>query len=370
MNARSDYDVATGAIRRRLSPLRLVLAAFVLPVVLLASGCGSGGRGPSLTSRFVQSNLISDQAGVAANTDANLVNAWGISMTPSGPFWVSDNGTGKTTVYDSSGASLGLVVTIPGVGGATGTPTGQVANQTASFALASGGPAKFIFASEDGTISAWNSGSTAVTVVNRSGSGAVYKGLATGLSGGSVFLYAANFHGNSIDRFDANFNFVNSFTDPAIPAGYAPFNVAFLNSKLYVTYAKQLSPANHDDDPGAGNGFVDVFNADGTSPVRLVSRGMLNSPWGMVIAPSSFGDVSNALLVGNFGDGWINAYNPATGDFLGSLKSPSGSPIAIDGLWGLTFGNGGAAGSPNTLYFSAGPGGESHGLFGSLTLSP
>jgi uncharacterized protein (TIGR03118 family) len=208
-----------------------------------------------------------------------------------------------------------------------------------------------------------------VTVSDQSGSGAVYKGLALASNGGSNFLYAANFNANSIDVFDTNFNLTSHFTDPGIPSGFAPFGIANFSGQLYVTFAKQDS-AKHDDVAGAGNGYVDIFNPNGTLVQRLVSQGALNSPWGLAIAPSGFGTFGGALLVGNFGDGKINAYSATTGKSLGALDDSTGKAIAIPGLWGLIFGNGGSGGSTGTLYFTSGPNNEQDGLFGSIAPSP
>ena len=314
--------------------------------------------------------LVSDQAGVAANTDPQLVNAWGIADAPGGDFWVNDNGTGVSTLYNTAGVKQSLVVTVPPPGGsaATSTPTGMVFNSTNSFAVG-GAAAAFIFCTEDGTISGWNSGTVATLTVDKSSSGAVYKGLAQGSTGGGNVLYVANFHSGTVDIYDASYNFVSSFTDPALPSGYAPFNVATINGKLYVSYAEQMGPDNHDEVDGAGLGFVDTFNMDGTNPHRLISQGHLNAPWGMVMSPSTFGQYGNDLLVGNFGDGTINVYNPSSGAYLGTLSTAVGTPLVVDGLWALIFGNGGSGGNTGTLYFSAGPSGESHGLFGSITTS-
>jgi len=330
-------------------------------------------------SRYIQTNLVSDVPGLAQLTDSSLVNAWGMSFSPTSPVWISDNGADVATLYrgDTPGvpiAKVPLTVTIP-----DGAPTGQVFNPTSDFVVSAGGasaPARFIFASENGSIDAWNPGvpppgpstmaQSMVTVT-----GAVYKGLAlsTGVSGSHLF--AANFHDNRIDVFNGNFQLVQldgSFADPMLPAGYAPFDVANLGGRLFVTYAMQDAAA-HDDVAGQGHGFVDVFDLEGHLLQRLISHGRLNSPWGLALAPGGFGQFSGDLLVGNFGDGRINAYDPSTGEFVGVLSSRPGKPIVIDGLWALLFGNG-TAGTPTTLLFSAGPDGEQHGLFGSIALAP
>jgi uncharacterized protein (TIGR03118 family) len=335
---------------------------------------------------YLQNNLISDIPGVAAFTDANLVNPWGIVASPNGPFWINDNGAGVSTLYDGNGnsipASSPLVVTVPlppGSTAANSSPTGIVFNNTADFALAPGNnsSAVFIFATEDGTISGWNptvnatnailkvDNSTVPTAVN----GAVYKGLALGSNATGNFLFAANFRSGAIDVFDKDFRaatLTGNFTDPNLPAGFAPFDIANMSGQLFVTYAKQ-NAAKHDDVAGPGNGFIDVFDTNGNFVKRFASQGNLNSPWGMAMAPSTFGQFAGDLLIGNFGDGRINAFNPANGAFQGQLQSATGTPLAINGLWGLDFGNGIGAGSQNTLFFTAGIGDEGHGLFGSLT---
>lgn len=338
------------------------------------TGCGGGGGGshPSTASVYKQANLVADQAGVAAQTDPNLVNAWGIAFSPTGPFWIANNHSGTSTLYDGSGALQPLVVTLPAAPGIAGpgSPTGTVFNSTSDFVIGGSGPSVFIFASEDGTLSAWNaaSGKAGVIVADRSALGAVYKGLAIAATASGNFLYATNFHAGVVDQFDAGFHLVGSFTDTSMPAGFAPFGIQNIGGSLYITFAKQLAPDNHDDQSGPGNGFVDVFTPAGVLIKRLVSHGPLNSPWGLALAPVGFGQFSSALLVSNFGDGHISAFNPTTGNFLGQIQDASGKPVLIDGLWGLTFGNGGKAGPATTLFFTAGPGAESHGLFGTLTL--
>ncbi|HTQ29594.1 MAG TPA: TIGR03118 family protein [Opitutaceae bacterium] len=322
-------------------------------------------------NEFQQTNLVSDLPGVAAHTDPNLVNPWGISFSSTSPFWIADNGAGVSTLYNSTGTPQSLVVTIPKPGGGTAAPTGTVFNgNSAAF-----GGDRFIFASEDGTITGWKSGTAATTLLDNSAGGSVYKGLAISSGGGNSYLYATDFHNNRIAVLSSTGapTLTGSFSDPTLPAGFAPFNIENIGSKLYVTYALQ-DAAGHDDVAGPGNGFVDTFNLNGDFLGRLTSGGPLNSPWGLALAPAGFGSFGGDLLVGNFGDGTINAYNPGTGNFVGTLDDPSGNPIVIEGLWGLAFGNGGSGGSPGTLYFAAGiPGDgeiEDHGLFGSLTAIP
>jgi uncharacterized protein (TIGR03118 family) len=335
---------------------------------------------------YVQTNLVSDIAGSAPHTDSNLLNPWGLSYAPGGPFWVSDNNGGVTTVYDGQGVTQQAPVKIPppagSAAGTAGTATGTVYNGdgTAFNVTESGrsGSSLFLFDTEDGTIVGWSpgvDGGKAILAVDNSakpsaGNGAVYKALAIGTdSSNRLLLYAANFRAGTIDVFDKTFKpttVSGGFSDPNIPQGFAPFDIQQLNGKLYVTYAKQDS-TKHDDVGGAGNGYVDVFNTDGVLQMRLVSQGPLDSPWGLAIAPSNFGPFSNDLLVGNFRDGKINAFDPTHGTFLGSLSGANGNTIIIPGLWSLMFGNGGQGGSTNALYFTAGSNGEKDGLFGSLT---
>jgi uncharacterized protein (TIGR03118 family) len=348
-------------------------AAVVAASVWIAPACLAAGV-------YQQSNLVSDLPGMAAHTDSHLVNPWGIASSANSPFWVADNHTGVSTLYDSSGAPQSLVVTVPPApGGTEGSPTGTVFNGSTDFEVSPGSPARFIFATEDGTISGWapSSGTAAVIKVNNSPSEAVYKGLAIGNNGTNNFLYATNFHANSVNVFNATYapaTLAGSFSDPTIPMGFAPFNIQNISGVLYVTYALQ-DAARHDDVPGPGNGFINKFDLNGNSLGRFASNGTLNSPWGMALAPAGFGEFGGDLLVGNFGDGRINAFDPVTGAFLGQMKDGSGSPITIKGLWGLRFGNGGNGGDPNTLYFAAGipgPAGavEDHGLFGSISVVP
>ncbi len=332
---------------------------------------------PSVAGAFLETPLVSDQTGVAPITDADLVNGWGIAMNPtSGGFWVSSNGANLTDIYtgDVNGTALakaGLEVTIPG-----GAPTGQVFNPTTDFVVTSGatsGPAQFITASENGIVTGWNpnvpaSSTTAQTAFTASDA-AVYKGIALANNGAGNFLYLADFHNNKIDVLDSSFHLTTlsgNFTDPNEATGFAPFNIAAINGQLYVSYALQ-DAAKHDDVAGAGNGYIDVFDLNGNFVKRLVSQGALNSPWGMVQAPAGFSNLGGDLLVGNFGDGKINAYNATDGTLIGSLDTANGQPMVIDGLWGLTFGNGQTAGSTKTLYFAAGPDAEAHGLFGKIT---
>jgi uncharacterized protein (TIGR03118 family) len=324
-------------------------------------------------NNFTQINLVSDIPGLAATTDPDLVNPWGIAFSPMSPIWVSDNGQGVATIYNGAGVQQALIVSIPAPGGGPGAPTGQVFNPGSGF-----NGDRFLFATEDGTIAGWRGalGTTAEVAFNNSGSGAVYKGLALATNGSNTYLYATDFHNGTVDVLDGNFNKVSlggSFTDPSLPAGYAPFGIRAVGSQLYVTFALQ-DAAKHDDVACPGCGFVDVFDTTGNLIKRLVSMGALNSPWGMASAPGNFGKFSNDLLVGNFGDGTINAFDPTTGAQIGTLDGANGMPLVNLGLWGLAFGNGAQGTSMNNLYFTAGiPGDgniEDHGLFGSIATTP
>ena len=336
------------------------------------------------STKYSQHNLVSDVAGLADQTDPNLINPWGISLAPVGPFWISNNRTGTSTLYNGSGQPFPsdhpLVVSIPSAntGNPAASPTGQVFNGTPAFEITEGNPALFIFATESGAIAAWSpnvDGGNAKVKADQSTSGAVYKGLALGADASVPLLYAANFSAGPIDVFDSKYQptaVAGGFKDPNLPAGYAPFNIHRIGRKLYVTYAIQ-DAAKHNDVAGAGNGLINVFDTNGSLVQRLVSNGALNSPWGIALAPEFFGDFSNTLLVGNFGDGTIHAFDPFTGDLLGTVQDADGKAISIPGLWALQFGNGHDGGDANTLYFTAGisNGGsiEDHGLLGSIQVA-
>ena len=364
-------------------------------------------------NRYVVTPLTADLPGVAPNTDPVLQNAWGVAFTPgASPFWIADNATGCSTLYDGAGVPqppTPLRVKIPLPGGSVpntacqmvdpknpptnAAPTGLVWNPTTTFLVPgtvsasnpNGTPATFIFDTEDGTISAWAGGlanlnpplpaDEAVLAVDNSSSNAVYKGLVFGTNPHGVFLYATDFHNAKIDVFAANAGngfrpatsteIPGSFTDPDIPDGFAPFGIQNINGDLFVTYAKQKLPDKHDDQAGPGNGFVDVFDTDGNLLQRFASRGSLNSPWGVARASFAFGRFSGDILVGNFGNGKINVFD-SRGRFLSALRDVNDKPIKIDGLWTLTLG-GGRNSSSDTLYFTAGPNDETDGLFGTIT---
>jgi uncharacterized protein (TIGR03118 family) len=312
----------------------------------------------------VQVNLVADTAGFgAARVDTNLGNPWGISMSKSGTFWLSCNTTGTTVVYDEEGNEKFPAVAIPFGGMHRGSsPTGAVFNGTSNF-LVSGKIARFIYCTEEGTIAAWATGDSTVTMADRSAAKAVYKGLEIANDGTGDFIYAADFYNNRIDVFDKSFNYLahRTMTDPDIPAGFAPFNIRNIGGKLYVAYAKQIA-LSQDDEKGPGNGFVNIFNPDGTFIKRFVSQGALNSPWGIMQPPKAFGQDTNVILIANWGDGRINVYDTA-----GTLKGPlgfDGTPIIINGLWDIAF----HPASNTRLYFTAGPGDEQYGLFGYLEL--
>jgi uncharacterized protein (TIGR03118 family) len=322
-------------------------------------------------------DLISDQPGVARHLDPNLVNAWGLVAGPSTPWWVADNGTNVSTLNDGHGNAIPLVVKV------AGAPTGTVFNGGSDFVVhhqGFSGPSVFMFATESGTIRGWNpavpppaTSTHSFVVVNRSSEGAIYKGLAIASTGAGDRLYATDFHNGRVDVFNGNFHQVSrpgAFVDPTIPDHYAPFGIRELDGSIFVTYAKQDADA-EDDAAGPGHGFVDMYSLNGTLLGRVASRGPLDSPWGLALAPRGFGRFGGDLLVGNFGgDGRINAYameSNGSAEHAGILRHSNGQPVAIEGLWALSFGNGGPAGAKGRLFFTAGPDGESHGLFGRIT---
>ena len=336
---------------------------------------GSGGNsGPGSGTRVVQSNIVSDIPGMATLTDPLLVNPWGMSFLPTSPLWTSNQGTGTASLFSGAPpavppAIVPLVVTIHG-----GPPTGQVSNTTTGFPVTGSlgtGTARFIFATLGGAISAWTPAAEATdSVVVANPPGASYTGLTMINTPSGPELLAANFAQRRIDVFDSSFKLLDTpglFRGINIPKGFAPFNVQNEGGLLYVTYAKQDADA-HDDVAGPGKGFVDVFDTGGKLVGRLQHGGFMNSPWGVTQAPADGGQFSGDILVGMFGSGKIAAFDPVRGKFDGLLRNQDGSPVKIDGLWALTFGNGAANADPKTLYFTAGPNDESNGLFGSLTL--
>lgn len=291
---------------------------------------------------YQQHNLVSDGVATADHVDSNLVNAWGMVFNPNAFVWVANNGTGVSTLYEGSGNLQSLVVSIPAAGsnGGIGKPTGIVFNSSDDFKITKGntsGQSLFIFAGEDGILAGWSPTidfTHAVRTVDNSAAGAIYKGLALAANGSGHFLYATDFHNGKIDAFDSAFapaTLSGSFSDPNMPEGFAPFGIQNLNGDLYVTYAKQ-DASKEDDVAGKGLGFVDVFDANGNLLHRVASRGALNAPWGLALAPAGFGKFGNRLLVGKFGDGTIVAYDIANGDFHGHLRQPGCSLLKIDGL--------------------------------------
>jgi uncharacterized protein (TIGR03118 family) len=339
------------------SCMKIALPLFALAILTAAS---------ARADTYSWTNFQSDIAGVAQHVDPNLVNPWGMSVSSGGTIWVSDNGTGVATLYGQDGTARSLVVTIPTAARNRegGNPTGQVMNSTSFFQVTKNGtsaPARFIFVSEDGSISGWNptvDPTNAIIAVdngtNRGVNRAIYKGATLGEANGHNFLYATDFHTGKVHTFDENFHQVNpgGFVDPNLPAGYGPFGIRNINGEIFVTYALQ-DHAREDDVPGPGNGFVNVFDTSGHFLRRLISNGELNAPWGLAL-------VEGELWVGNFGDGRINNYDPVTGDFIETLMRADGTPLQFDGLWDLLPQAGG-------VFFTAGIADEEHGLFGIIT---
>lgn len=351
-------------IRNTTSALKAVLT--LLTVAIAMAACHKDSNPTTTTStNFIQVNLVSNNSAfAAARVDPSFINGWGIAFSPGGTLWISSNGGGVSVVYDSMGHQVLPAVSIPTVSASTGGhPTGQVFNSSSGFKVPGGNAARFIFVGDDGIISGWNSGTAAVKILDMSATSS-FTGVAIANDGNANFLYAADFKAAKIAVFDSTFTAVSKpFADPNLPEGYSPFNIQNIGGKLYVMYAKVGTSG--DEEHGAGLGFVDIYNPDGSLVNRLVSQGELNAPWGVAMAPSGFldGNNSNVILVGNFGDGNINAYS-TDGGFLGKLKS-NGNTIVIDGLWGISFAPSTATTIPATrLYFAAGPNSESDGLFG------
>jgi uncharacterized protein (TIGR03118 family) len=344
-------------------------------------GNGSGGAvGMSVhphdsAADYTVRNLVSDTGKGTPNTDPNLVNGWGIAFNPQGFVWVAANGTSKATLYDGNGVPQSLVVSIPAGQAGPAQPTGIVFSGSGDFVVKQGdksGPAAFIFAGQAGTLAAWSPGvnlTNAITVYDGAAQRKIYTGLTLAQSGGANQLYAADFRNRHIDVFNASFHLITApggFVDPDLPAGYAPFGIQALEGRIYVAYAQQ-SADGEDEQPGPGLGVLDVFDTSGNLIRRLVSPGgPLNAPWGMALAPGGFGKFSRALLVGNFGDGLIHAFELDSGAMRGVMSMADGNPVRIDGLWGIAFGNGLNEQPTNTLFFAAGPDDEEHGLYGRI----
>ena len=325
-------------------------------------------------SRYEVTDLVADAAGVAPSTDLNLKNPWGIAFNPNGFVWVANNHTGTSTLYDGNGVPQSLIVTIPpATGNGLGTPTGITFNGTNDFMVVTNAPpsnanptpARFIFASEDGAITAWAPGIT--TAIVKVTANANYKGVAIAGNGTANLLYAADFVGRKIDVYNTAFaptTVPGAFADPKLPKGYSPFNIMNIQGNLYVAYA--LLESGDEETTGQGLGIVNVFDADGFLLKRLISRGQLNAPWGMALAPAGFGKFSNMLLVGNFGDGVINAYDPTNGNHAGRLRMSNNKDVRLDGLWGIAFGPGVQHQPTDTLFFAAGTNDEENGLYGRI----
>jgi uncharacterized protein (TIGR03118 family) len=351
--------------------------AAIATLVSCGGSSGSNNSNPPIQSSFSVTALVSDGVVPAAHMDANLKNPWGVAFNPKGFVWVADNGTNVATLYDGNGVPQSLVVTIPDGKNGSASPTGIVFNGTQSFTVlenGKSGAAAFIFAGEGGTITAWapSVGPTNAFVMYDDGTGgAVYKGLALAAMNGNNFLYATDFHNNKIDVFNTSFTKVampGNFTDPAIPAGFAPFGIQAIGSNLFVTYAMQ-DAAKHDDVAGAGLGMIDVYDTAGNLKQRFATGGSLNAPWGIAQAPGNFGSMSGAILIGNFGDGTINAFNASSGQSMGPLNGPNSGPVAEHGMWGIAFGNDLSNQPSNTLFFAAGPNDEADGVYGRIDLN-
>ena len=357
--------------------MKSVLTVFsaVVSAAALTSLVACGGSSGSINSQsFTSSVLVSDGAVSAPHTDPNLKNGWGVAFNPKGFVWVADNGTSVATLYDGNGVPQSLVVSIPNGTSGTANPTGIVFNGTTDFTVTQGGKSgvgAFIFSGEGGTITAWAPAvapTNAIVMFDGGSAGAVYKGLALASNGTANFLYATDFHNNRIDVFDTNFAKVampGKFQDATLPAGFAPFGIQVIGSKLFVTYAKQDAAA-HDNVDGSGLGFVDVFDTSGNLLQHFASAGPLNAPWGVAQAPGNFGRFSGDILIGNFGDGTINAFDPASGQSLGTINLSNGTTFVQPGLWGIAFGNGLDNQPTNTLFFAAGPNDEANGVYGRI----
>ena len=353
--------------------LVVALALFAPLTASIANGNSS-----NKSNSYEQHDLVSDGFSPADHPDKNLINGWGVAFNPNGFVWVADNKTGVSTLYDGLGNPQSLVVRIPVAQGnsGTGSPTGIVFNGSNDFAVSNGtasGPSRFLFATEDGAIAGWAPTVDATNALRAAiQPNAVYKGLTLAANGTGNFLYAADFHGGKIDVFDRTFKLVGvpgGFHDDSIPPGYAPFNIQNIQGNLYIAYAKQ-DEDKKDEVAGPGLGFVNVFDANGNLIRRIGAHGKLNAPWGLALAPADFGRFSNRLLVGNFGDGAILAFDPHNGAFLGRLRKPDGRLLKIDGLWGFAFGNGILSQPTSTLFFAAGPDDENHGLYGTVKPAP
>ena len=340
------------------------VAALAIASALTNISCMSSTNPTTNSSAYQVTYLVADVAGLNASTiDPNLLNAWGIAMSSTGDFWIGANHSSMAVNYDRNGTQAHTSIVIPARdSNAGGAPSGAVINNTSDF-----GGAKVIFSTEDGIIAAWSSGATATQVAKSTSTDGVYKGLAMASNSNVNYLYATDFREGKIDVYDKNFMPVSgmAFNDPNIPAGYGPFGIANIGGQLYITYALKKLPDMMDDSAGQGFGYVDVFNPDGSFVKRFASQGNLNSPWGIVKSNEGFGPFKNSIVIGNFGDGHINAFDQS-GNFLGQLEDKSGNVITISRLWGLAFNS--VVGDPNFLYFTAGPNDENDGTFGYVQL--
>jgi uncharacterized protein (TIGR03118 family) len=351
-------------VARLTTRTRAVLGLLVLGAALVLAAP----LGAAKPTGYAVVPLVSNQASLAPTIDLDLKNAWGLTSGPTTPWWVSDNGTNESTLYNAAGVKQGLVVSVPG------GPTGTVFNPTPGFVLPTGGKALFLFDGEDGIVRGWNraQGTTAIVAGDgdQSAAGAIYKGLAIATTPSGPELFAADFHNNKIDVFDGNFHLLShpGFVDPSLHDHFAPFNVQVLGNRLFVAYARQDDEA-EDEEAGQGRGFVDVYDLSGNLLGGIDGHGQLNAPWGLALAPASFGTFAGDLLVGNFGDGRINAYREASPNTFvhdGQLRGDDNKPLEIDGLWALQFAQGGNNGTADQLFFTAGPNDEADGLFGRI----
>jgi uncharacterized protein (TIGR03118 family) len=375
--------------RPRSFAVSLLAVAVPAAVAVATAAPGASALAFGAENEFHQTNLISNRSDQGAQViDKNLLNAWGLALSPTSPLWVADNNAGVATLYSinvggTTAAKVPLTVTLPGGRAATGdssSPTGQVFNPTSGFVVTSkagSGPGLFIFSAEAGQISAWSPVADPITAgastaqVEFSSKTAVYKGLTIASTEDGTFLYASNFHDGRVDVFNSQFHRVHlrgHFRDGDLPMGYAPFGIEQIDGFIYVTYALQ-NALKHDDVKGPGHGFIDIYTTNGFLVKRLVSGGDLNSPWGLAEAPGGFGPFRDKLLVGNFGDGLIHAYGEVSGQSLGALLDEKRQPIQIDDLWALKFGTA-TTGGPGTLLFSAGINDEKDGLVGSINAVP
>jgi uncharacterized protein (TIGR03118 family) len=344
------------------------IAKIACAVALSMSPCALFG------SEFDQTNLVSSVPGLALHNDPNLIDPWGVAFSATSPFWMANQNSATTTLYDGSGNLIEIggnpAITIPGGASGTAGPTGEVFNSTSGFQL-NGSPAHFIFANLNGTISGWTGGASAVLASSATTPGATFTGLALASNGGSNYLYAADstYLTGKIDVFNSSFQPVTlgagSFTDPNGLPGYVPFNIQLIGGQLYVAYANLNSDGSSN--PG---GYVDIYNTNGSFVKRFASGGALNAPWGFAVAPANFGSFGGDLLIANNGNGWINAFNPTTGAFVGSMDGPNGQPLVYQDLWAIDFRTGGTNVNTNALYFVEGINNDTGGLFGELTAAP